>query len=342
MNLRLLKLSLLLSIIIFQSCSTTKKSIFWVSGFKAECYSGSEKMNCLIINKQNNLNKPNWENFYANIEGFEFEEGIIKKIEVNEKKLEDKDVPMDASSIKYTLVKELKKQTDERVQLKGNWILVKLNDNPINRVVEVPTMGVSLNQMQVFGSGGCNNYSGSIENLTLGSIKFGNIANTLMVCNNGNIEREYHLALSSVETYTLKKDILTFYSNKHKKLLTFTRQQKTEAVDQRIQGIWNATRIFGESVNQMISIPRLEINLTDMRLFGNDSCNELNGKIEAVSATQLSFAGIALTRKICQNMTIADNFNKALNKIVSYKLDGLELILMDKDGNEVLAFLKGN
>jgi hypothetical protein len=40
------------------------------------------KMECLNIYRGDDISKRNGENFYVNIEGFEFEEGFLKKIEV--------------------------------------------------------------------------------------------------------------------------------------------------------------------------------------------------------------------------------------------------------------------
>ena len=76
-------------------------------------------MPVLNIYKGENLNDPEWENFYANIEGFEFEEGYLQKIEVKEEKLDKSQVPADASTIKYTLVNVLEKQKDLRTELNG-------------------------------------------------------------------------------------------------------------------------------------------------------------------------------------------------------------------------------
>ena len=49
--------------------------------------------------------------------------------------------------IKYTLVKELEKRADISNQAAGNWMLASLNAGPINRMVKVPTLTISKNEM---------------------------------------------------------------------------------------------------------------------------------------------------------------------------------------------------
>ena len=81
-------LALMTITFIVSSCTVTEKAasntneIWWISGIKTECSGVAEKMNWLNIHKGENTNDPNWENLYSSIEGFEFEEGFLKKIEV--------------------------------------------------------------------------------------------------------------------------------------------------------------------------------------------------------------------------------------------------------------------
>ncbi|GAE83622.1 lipoprotein [Bacteroides reticulotermitis JCM 10512] len=56
-------------------------------------------------------NATEWEYFYSNIEGFQYEPGYEFVLKVKEEKLEN--VPADASSIKYVLVKQISKEQKE-------------------------------------------------------------------------------------------------------------------------------------------------------------------------------------------------------------------------------------
>ena len=85
MNLTKFSLTLLIGLLL-NACSNSKNKIFWVSGMKTECSGGAGKMQCLIVHKGKNLDEAIWENFYSPIEGFEFEEGFMKKLEIREER----------------------------------------------------------------------------------------------------------------------------------------------------------------------------------------------------------------------------------------------------------------
>ena len=165
-----------------QGCSTVKTETMWVGGLKTECNAGNLEAECLSVNKGEDLTTTSWENFYADIEGFEFEEGYMKKIEVEAIQLDPKDVPADASSIQYKFVKELEKKKDPRSSLSGNWILATINGGPINKMVVVPNLSVDLKEMRIAGNAGCNRYFAGIEGLSTQKITFSQAGATIVMC----------------------------------------------------------------------------------------------------------------------------------------------------------------
>ncbi|ANW95967.1 hypothetical protein AXE80_06595 [Wenyingzhuangia fucanilytica] len=336
MNLK--NIIVLISLSILTACSSNK-SVFWVSGYQSECSSGAGKTNCLLVHKGEQLVNPTWENFYTPIEGFNFEKGYLKKIEVKQEKLDAKNVPADASSIKYTLVKELEKQKDIRVLAEGDWILGSINNHPINRMVKTPTLKINLTTMSISGNGGCNQYSGNIKQITSNTFNLGNIISTQKACFQKNIEYEYLKTLNDVNTYDIKGSQLIFYNNQGEIVLSFIKDQSAVA-NQRLHDIWMATRINGNPINRMVSVPRLEINLSTKRIMGNDGCNNFSAPINNITSNKLDFSQIALTKKTCLKEGVEKEFIKTLNKVKSYELDGLHLILKDKNGKEILSFLK--
>lgn len=91
------------------ACSSAKDvQTYMVNSEKVDCM-GVAPMKCLQVK---NLTKGDteWQSIYAAIEGFDYEPGYIYKIEVKEEKLDTKNLPADASSIKYTLVKVISKE----------------------------------------------------------------------------------------------------------------------------------------------------------------------------------------------------------------------------------------
>ncbi|PHI20763.1 hypothetical protein CEQ90_06850 [Lewinellaceae bacterium SD302] len=214
------------------SCDTTRKTsvdstnnnqIWWVSGFKTQCSGGAGKMECLKVHKGSDLNDPEWEYFYSSIEGFEYEEGFLKKIELTIEELPTGQVPADASSLKYTLVRELEKNVDYRTLLNGEWTLTRLENNPINRSVPLPELTIDLKEMRINGTGGCNNYTGQIKSLTFNSIELSKIAGTRKACPGPTIENEYFKALGEVGSFRIKGNNLMLF-NDGKELLAFMKQ----------------------------------------------------------------------------------------------------------------------
>lgn len=237
--------------------------------------------------------------------------------------------------------KESDKQTDYQALVAGKWILGSINDAPINRSIVLPTLEIDSKQMKVSGSGGCNSYSGTIEKLLPAVIQFGPILNTTKACINKNIESDYLAALNESKTYKIEGANLIFYNKKGKEILSYLKQEKKEA-NQRLHDIWITKRIDGNPVDRKTALPNLEINLTENKVFGSDGCNNYTGSIKEVSDSKLLLGILASTKKMCPEMELTQKFNTAITKVVAYKLEGLNLILLDKNGQEVLAFLKGD
>ncbi|MCB9227888.1 MAG: META domain-containing protein [Chitinophagales bacterium] len=337
--------SSLIVLLVLQSCSSSKKStesentIFWVSGYKTTANSGAGKSEVLNISKSPKLENATWENFYAPIDSFTFEPGYFQKIEVKETELNPSEVPADASSIQYKLVKVLDKQKDMRTELNGNWSLAKLNGAPLNKMLAVPTLSIDLSNKTFGGNNGCNNYSALINNVTNNSIELNSIATTERACINKNVEAEFNVALNAISTYKIDTDFLIFYAENDTELLRFFKNSTSEA-QKNLHDIWVAVRIDGNPINRMTTAPQMELNLNTMQIMGNNGCNNYVGKINKATANELVFGNIAVENKMCKNIETANTFNKAISKTATYKRDNLELVFYDTAGNEVVAFLK--
>ena len=317
------------------SCTTQKNTILWVSGTKTECSAGAGKMMCLQVHRGEDLSAAKWENFYAPIEGFSFEEGYLKKIEVREEQLQN--VPADASSIKYTLIKELERQLDYHSVLNGAWVLARINDQPINRSVPLPTLDIDLAEMHVSGNGGCNGYGGPIAVLDASSIQFGNLISTEMACMNANIENEYYQALNAVRSFQIKGDFFTCFNAEGEKILAFIKKSSSPPADAET-GNWQATHIFGEAIATQTTTPNLSLDFDQKEVSGSDGCNNFRGAIERIAGSEIKFGTLASTKKLCPDMTVPDQFNKAMNQVAGYEVQENRLVFSDSAGREVLAF----
>ena len=77
-----------------------------------------------------------------------------------------------------------------------------------------------------------------------------------------------------------------------------------------------------------------------MKVYGNNGCNEFNGTITSVTEKKIAFSGMAMTRKMCQDMLVPGKFDQALQATASYKFEDLHLTLYDKEGKDLITFLK--
>lgn len=83
--------------------SAADEKTFIIASQTVDC-TGVAPMKCLQIKEKES---DSWGNFYSNIEGFTYEPGFEYVLKVKTEKLTN--VPADASSIKYTLVKQVSK-----------------------------------------------------------------------------------------------------------------------------------------------------------------------------------------------------------------------------------------
>ena len=218
-----IKFMMLLSVAIgLGSCSTSTQAVYWVNSSQVESSAGAGKMQCLQVYKGDNLSKAQWEAFCAPIEGFTFEEGYFKKIEVSEKPL--KDTSAGAPNIAYTLVREIEKVKDSRFDLQGEWKLVSMGEMVITPEAQ-PTLKLNISEMKVNGSDSCNTFMGSIETLTDKKLVFGDLASTLMFCaEKMEVADAFGMAMQKVRQYQLKGDQLLLTDKQGGVLLTFAKK----------------------------------------------------------------------------------------------------------------------
>ena len=218
-----IKFMMLLSVAIgLGSCSTSTQAVYWVNSSQVESSAGGSKKQCLQVYKGDNLSKAQWEAFCASIEGFTFEEGYFKKIEVSEKPL--KDVSAGTPNITYTLVREIEKVKDSRFDLQGEWKLVSMGEMVITSEAQ-PTLKLNISEMKVNGSDSCNTFMGSIETLTDKELIFGDLASTLMLCaEKMEVADAFGMAMQKVRQYQLKGDQLLLTDEQGGVLLTFAKK----------------------------------------------------------------------------------------------------------------------
>lgn len=180
-----------------------KAVVYKINSAKVDCV-GVAHMNCLQIQKGENIGSENWDLFYSSIEGFDYEPGYIYSIAVKETQLPENEVPADGSSIKYELIEVLVKIQDPLLALHDIYIVQEILGTKVegDSLTKVPTMEIFVSERRIAGTDGCNNYFASIETLTETNITFSTAGSTRMLCPNMTTPDLFSEALSDVQTYS--------------------------------------------------------------------------------------------------------------------------------------------
>jgi len=218
-------IGLILFALLITECSSTnidfKETVYWVNSTKVDC-TGVGKMNCLQVQNGNELDlNKEWNLFYSQIIGFDYEPSFIYKLNIKEETIENP--PADGSSIKYTLIEVLEKKQDTRYNIHDIYILKSIHGKELqlSDLKKQPNLEINITKMMISGNNGCNNYSGSITELNDKNINFGLLAETRMLCKNMEIPTQFSEAISNTKSFKKDSEDLHFINELGITLLTF-------------------------------------------------------------------------------------------------------------------------
>jgi len=112
-------------------------------------------------------------------------------------------------------------------------------------------------------------------------------------------------------------------------------------LDGRLNGTWVVSSLSNEEIsvdNFREALPRIEINSIKKQFSGFGGCNQINGRIFTEDHL-IRFIDIAQTRMLCAPPNQENEFLKALQRSIYFKVDGEQLILYNPD-EETLRFIK--
>ena len=120
--------------------------------------------------------------------------------------------------------------------------------------------------------------------------------------------------------------------------------EKTPDPKLRINDIWMLEEMEGRPILQGdlpegIERPYIEFQVRENRFMGTDGCNTYRGSMESLTDTGLRLGPAMSTRMACPDMSIPDAYLKLLDRVDSYQLSELDLILLEGD-TELLKFRK--
>lgn len=202
--------------IVVLTTSCDKNKIIYVADNMVAC-DGAAEQKCLQIKENKD---DDWTLFYDTIEGFEFKEGFLQKIEVTISKI--KNPPSDGSKLKYKLNNII---YQEPISTKSVQNLLAVKKWKAKSIVGLDSLAVSPTIIfdeaanTISGNAGCNNYSTTFtkqDNL----LSFGLVISTKMFCTNMNIEKEFMNCLQDTHHFKIENDVLILYSENNETLMT--------------------------------------------------------------------------------------------------------------------------
>jgi heat shock protein HslJ len=203
--------------IVMGCTSNTKKETFWINSYKTECV-GVAPMSCLLIKRTED---GSWENFYEKISGFEYVPGYIYKIEVEVEETEKVNTPADKSIYSYKLKEVMSKEVDRKLRINDIWVASKIGEIQIQQLEMQPRIEISVKDMSLQGTDGCNSIRASLKTLTETDVTFGAAMGTRKLCPNMEIPNAFNVALQSVNSYEIKENKLYLFDNNGKELIQF-------------------------------------------------------------------------------------------------------------------------
>ncbi|MFK7920530.1 MAG: META domain-containing protein [Bacteroidia bacterium] len=108
--------------------------------------------------------------------------------------------------------------------------------------------------------------------------------------------------------------------------------------DYRLNDIWALKEFNGEKINLKDfsrAAPYIELNLQTQKMLGNGGCNQMGANF-VISEKTINFKSIRATKMACPQLQFESKFTSALaNKTLTYKLQGLLLLLNDEENRMV-------
>lgn len=196
-------------LLLFLTCSSNtevqSKTLF-VADHLEDCV-GVGPQTCMLVRESP---EDSWTYFYDKIEGFNYEEGYIYELRVEESTV--RNPAADASSIKYTLKEIVSKvSTADVSELFKKWKVIKIKE--LDTTDASPTMIFQEEDNRVSGFAGCNNYF-STYSVHNNALSFDKTGSTRKLCKDMSVENAFLKTLGSVVKYeVVKKELHLFDIN---------------------------------------------------------------------------------------------------------------------------------
>ncbi|MFI3240260.1 MAG: META domain-containing protein [Bacteroidales bacterium] len=117
-----------------------------------------------------------------------------------------------------------------------------------------------------------------------------------------------------------------------------------KAIDKSIGGEWIITGCNNKAITtDSEEIPFLNFNLSDSIIYGNNSCNVINGRFSTEDNQYISIENLISTMMYCHNAPQESIIMQSLNSITQYdiaEIDGNDYLNLRDNSGEILLTLK--
>jgi heat shock protein HslJ len=288
-----------------------------------------------------------YEFFYDQIEGFEYEEGYEFELIVRIEEVENP--PADASSLRYVLLEVLRKtKVDVPDAFIGVlWKLVSYRDSFGNEAMLIPGSEITAlfdEDGGLRGFAGCSTYSTSFivegSQLTIGLTN-----STMMYCENpeGIMDQEaaYLTALQGTAKFKVEDDMLQLFDARDSVSLQYQAAELPQITDRTWRLVYYGK---GNGVFQPILQDSLISSEFDdaNNLSGSAGCNQYTTSY-LITGENISTTHVGSTRKMCSDpegiMEQELSFNEILEMAETYQLEGGRLEMYNSEGSLLLVYV---
>jgi heat shock protein HslJ len=277
-----------------------------------------------------------YELFYDQIEGFNFEPGFEYELRVLREPVADP--PADGSAFRYSLVEEVNRSPTATIGLEDAiWQADSYVDDSgaMTDVLPEAIPNIEFNAGQATGSTGCNQFQSSYQQdgnslqIEPGAVTQRACAEPVM-----NQERAFLDALANTAGYTISGNTLEFQNADSAPLIIFNRLAPT-----MLTGTTWLLSAYNNGQQAVVSlIAGTEITAVfdaNGQLAGSASCNAYRGSYQ-VDDEQMSIGPLATTRRACADpQGILDQelaYLAALQRTSRFEIRGDQLALRDAEG----------
>jgi len=202
--------------------SSDNQREYWINTAKVDCH-GAGTQQCLQVARSGDQGHSEWQLFYSEIEGFNFQPGMLTHLLVEVTPVEGR-VPADASSLRYRMVKELARypMPQAQAELHDIWVLRSLAGQSVPSLpgLTLPRLELNLTTMRALGTDGCNNFKAPIETAGMSRLSFGPLMSTRKFCRE-EMERAkaFNDALEATAAYRVTGIQLTLLDSAKQELM---------------------------------------------------------------------------------------------------------------------------